>query len=43
MKKVFILKAKNLENGSIENLSTFAFKDYKTAVETLKDKIIIDE
>ncbi len=41
MKKVFILKAKNLENGSIENLSTFAFKDYKTAVETLKDKIII--
>lgn len=40
MKKIFILKAENIENGGVENLSTFAFKDYKTAVETLKEKLI---
>lgn len=40
MKKVFIIKSKNEKNGKVENLSSYAFKDYKTAVETLKDELI---
>lgn len=40
MKKVFIIKQKNLETGEIENLSSFAFKDYSTSVDTLKEKLI---
>lgn len=40
MKKVFIIKFKNLETNEIETLSSYAFKDYQTAVNTLKEKII---
>lgn len=40
MKKVFILKQKNVVDGKVERLSSYAFKDYQTAVETLKEKLI---
>lgn len=40
MKKVFIVKSKNLINGEVKELSSYAFKDYKTAVNTLSEKLI---
>lgn len=40
MKKVFIIKMKNEKNGEITNLSSFAFKDYQFAVESLKEHLI---
>lgn len=40
MKKVFILKTKNLKTNEVKELSLLAFKDYRTAVGTLQYKLI---
>lgn len=40
MKKVFIIKSKNLIDEETKKLSLFAYKDYKTAVESLKETLI---
>lgn len=42
MKKVFIIKMKNEKNGEITNLSSFAFKDYQFAVESLKEHLLTE-
>lgn len=40
MKKVFIIKQRNLITGEVEDLSSYAFKDYQTAVATLKSNLV---
>ena len=41
MKKIFIIKSKNVETNEVKELSSWAFKDYKTAVDYLKSKLIV--
>lgn len=42
MKKIFIIKSKNVLNGEVKNLSSYAFKNYETAVNTLRNALIDD-
>lgn len=42
MKKVFIIKSKNEITNEVKRLSTFAFKNYNLALETLKESVICD-
>lgn len=39
-KKIFVIKMRNEVNNEITELSSYNFKDYQTAVETLKDHLI---
>lgn len=42
MKKIFVIKEKNILENSEKLLSTFAYKDYNYAVEILKEKLIVE-
>lgn len=42
MKKIFVIKEKNVLENSEKVLSTCAYKDYNYAVEMLKEKLIAE-
>lgn len=42
MKKVFIIKSQNLVNEDVKDLSSYAYKDYRTAVDDLKEMLIAE-